>query len=409
MIPISRPVIIHVSGDFPDPLVAEKTSAIKRLVDLTAEEFDHRVFSLNRRPSAIQAWVKGMGKPRLRTEESSFGYGEAISYQAPSRGLWHYAMLDDLGVRLAARVLKRGVMPQAVVGHKLTIEGVVVRRMASILGVPYLLSIQGNTDLKILRARADLRRQFAQIWEGAAVVFPFAPWAWDAVEEKLGPRTGLTTLLPCATSADNIIEPHLAGSGFVSAFHLRHWKTKGFDRLVAAQRLSDCHNAPSWQLAVIGDGTSVERARCLEIAGSGGSIQFEGHLPIDKMGQRLNAATAFVMPSRRESFGMVFIEALFAGTPIIYPRGQAIDGYFPGAPFAMAVDASSYRDIAAAMKHAVQNEIEIKRELARWQSSCGPTQFTRRAIGETFAAGLREAVRRSAVSSVKPIGLSEMR
>jgi len=39
-------------------------------------------------------------------------------------------------------------------------------------------------------------------------------------------------------------------------------------------------------------------------------------------------ADIFIMPSKRETFGLVYIEAMSQGTPVIYSKGQGIDGYF---------------------------------------------------------------------------------
>ena len=39
-------------------------------------------------------------------------------------------------------------------------------------------------------------------------------------------------------------------------------------------------------------------------------------------------ADIFIMPSLRETFGTVYIEALSQGLPVLYTKGQGIDGYF---------------------------------------------------------------------------------
>jgi glycosyltransferase involved in cell wall biosynthesis len=45
------------------------------------------------------------------------------------------------------------------------------------------------------------------------------------------------------------------------------------------------------------------------------------------------------MISKPETFGLVYIEALSQGLPIIYTKGEGVDGYFEnGAPFAYPVD-----------------------------------------------------------------------
>ena len=48
----------------------------------------------------------------------------------------------------------------------------------------------------------------------------------------------------------------------------------------------------------------------------------------EKIKECYNQADIFVMLSRRETFGTVYIEALSQGLPVIYTKGQGIDGYF---------------------------------------------------------------------------------
>ncbi|MGB7371031.1 hypothetical protein [Erythrobacter sp.] len=43
-----KPAILHVSGEFPDSFQTVKTPVIRRLIDLSADVFDHNVVSLNR-------------------------------------------------------------------------------------------------------------------------------------------------------------------------------------------------------------------------------------------------------------------------------------------------------------------------------------------------------------------------
>jgi hypothetical protein len=90
----------------------------------------------------------------------------------------------------------------------------------------------------------------------------------------------------------------------------------------------------------------------------------------------------------------VFIEALFAGVPIIYPQGTAVDGYFDGAPFALRVDARGPASIAAAISHVLAHEREMKEALRLWQASPDAKRFMRPHIAATFADGLNHAMRR---------------
>lgn len=382
------PRVVHVTADFPDPVQPRKTEVIRSLIELTADRFDHAVISLNRRSPGLRALVRTRG--RLATEEQPFAAGLAVTYGAPPSGILHFAMLEQLGEWLARRITSWGPRPDLIVGHKLTVEGIAAAVAARRLGIPYALSIQGNTDGKILALRPDLAPRLATIFHGARALFPFAPWALDVVTKRLGSPRCPVYLLPCPTELDRPIAPVAGRDGLVTAFHLRSWRTKNFDTLLRAYRTyrADGGGAP---LGVVGGGDEAAVRACRALADGVAGVAFEGPLARGEVPARLNAAAALVVPSRSETFGLVFIEALFAGCPVVYPAGRAIDGYFDGAPFALRVDHRSTTSIAEAIAHAVKHQTAIKAALLEWQTSADADRFRRPAIAREFARGLEKA------------------
>ncbi len=53
----------------------------------------------------------------------------------------------------------------------------------------------------------------------------------------------------------------------------------------------------------------------------------------------------FIMPSRYESFGLVYGEAMSQGVPVIYTKGQGIDGYFMDGKVGYSVNPKDINDI----------------------------------------------------------------
>lgn len=372
---MKRPAIVHVSGDFPSPFGESKTPVVRSLVELVADRFDQRAIALDR------VWPG-------RFEEQTFGSGTALRYPAPPFGILHWTMLERLGERITG-IVGRGAKPDLVVGHKLTIEGQVVAKASRLLDVPYAVTIQGNTDCKILAARPDLRRRLAQVYHEATVVFALAPWTIAAVERRLGKRDGSVVLLPAPTDLDAPLHPAPGDGTLVTAFHLEGWRTKNLAGMAAALR--GLKNAAP-RLEVIGGGSDAITTRVRRAAAGAPTIAFAGPMGRAALRERLHRATGLVLPSLRESFGLVFVEALFAGLPIVYPTGAAVDGWFDGLPFAIRVDPRDPAAIGDAMLRLIREEAALKVALADWLSSDSARRFTRPAIGNAFAQGLRAAL-----------------
>ena len=67
---------------------------------------------------------------------------------------------------------------------------------------------------------------------------------------------------------------------------------------------------------------------------------------IEKLKSIYRNADIFVMPSKYETFGLVYIEAMSQGMPVIYSKGQGIDGYYPNGEIGYAVHSGNVNDLA---------------------------------------------------------------
>jgi phosphatidyl-myo-inositol dimannoside synthase len=78
-------------------------------------------------------------------------------------------------------------------------------------------------------------------------------------------------------------------------------------------------------LRVVGTGPALAglERRAREV-GLGGRVEFLGHLPFDRLAAEYRRADLFCLPSRQEGFGIVFLEAMAAGLPVVAVRAAAI-------------------------------------------------------------------------------------
>lgn len=82
------------------------------------------------------------------------------------------------------------------------------------------------------------------------------------------------------------------------------------------------------------------------------SKKFIQHIPpTDAQGviRALRSAHIFAMPSFTETFGLVYPEAMSQGLPVIYSKGQGIDGYFPEGQIGQSVNPHSVDSIRRAI------------------------------------------------------------
>jgi glycosyltransferase involved in cell wall biosynthesis len=390
-------MIIHVSNDFPDNINPAKTHAVKNLLEISSGVFEHFVYSLNRRSPDLTQLVGAAARNPLSPALPIMTGAETnmivpISYDAPPFGLYLRSGLDRVADWISNDIERRGLRPLIIHGHKLTIEGIVAAKVAARLGLPYALSIHGNTDTKILKARPDIKSLYRRVFHEARVAFFVAPWIQDYIETSLGQRKRATHVLPVPTFADRLIPPKIVGPRLITAFHLDNYRSKNAKRLIkAVERLR--LEIEGVELSIVGGGTSSAR-QSLEALTERGPVRLEGAIPHDLIQARMNTAGAFVLVSKRESFGMVFIEALLAGCPVVYPKGRAIDGYFDDCPFAIPAAPDDQAAITAAVRELVTKEAQLKSALREWQQSEGPRRFEHAAIAEVYVAAMQGAVRK---------------
>lgn len=362
-----QPTIIHISADFPDAVSQSKTRAISALLDRTDDEFLHRVYSINRVGRSADAWLR----PGKIWRVADDGRLATWKYAAPPNSVFLARSMRALAREILHDIQAMKLNPQLVHAHKLSFEGLVARDVASTLGIPFALTLQGNTDQKLVRIRRDLRQKYRTVWHEASMAIAFSPWIRDWLSGPLGQREKPVELIPCIPVADRIIEPREnPGTTIATAFNLDDWRNKNIATLISAcARARD--SQPELRLEIAGGGSkaSLEAVdRLIAENNATGFVQRIGRLSAGEIQAWMNSACLFALPSRRESFGMVFVEALLAGTPVIYPQGAAIDGWFPTAPFARGVSAKSVDSVSRAIVEIATHQEAVRGALRVWQA-----------------------------------------
>ena len=82
-----------------------------------------------------------------------------------------------------------------------------------------------------------------------------------------------------------------------------------------------------------------------------------------------HAHDIFVLPSHTETFGLVYVEALTQGLPIIYTQKQGIDGYFESGKMGYAVKSKNINEITKAIMATIHNYSELTKNIKHFDFS----------------------------------------
>ncbi|HAT4248989.1 glycosyltransferase family 4 protein [Clostridium perfringens] len=105
-------------------------------------------------------------------------------------------------------------------------------------------------------------------------------------------------------------------------------------------------------LNIIGEGPLVKKIEEYEKKYS--FIKYYGSLDKEDILKVYNKTDIFIMPSKKETFGLVYIEAMSQGIPVLYSQGQGIDGYFKINEIGNSITEDIFEDIKK-IKYILKN------------------------------------------------------
>lgn len=174
-------------------------------------------------------------------------------------------------------------------------------------------------------------------------------------------------------------------SGPTILFLGRHEERKGLAVLLAAM----AELPPDVRLWVIGDGPDTAALR--ERHDGDGRIAWLGRVSDDEKFARLRGASVFCAPSLHgESFGVVLIEAMAAGTPVV---ASSLDGYRNVATDgqdALLVPPGDVSALATALRRALDDD-DLAERLRR-AGRARAEQFSMRTLASAYVEIYRELI-----------------
>jgi glycosyltransferase involved in cell wall biosynthesis len=257
--------------------------------------------------------------------------------------IWH-------GLRLYERYVSQNGRPDVVHVHSLLFGGSIAAEIKRRYEVPFVVTEHSSAFARGMISRRGLAaarascahatRKFAVSGELAKLldaVLGTAPPRWEYLPNAVS--EGFTTYPMPEKEAK-------AEFRFINVGLMNENKGQA-SLLYAFAETLDSH--PDARLTVVGDGP--ERNRLEELVrtlGLHGKVTFTGLLSRDMVRLEMAAADALVLSSRYETFGLVIIEALGLGKPVVSTRCGGPDSIVEGLD-GILVPKDDVRSLAAAM------------------------------------------------------------
>jgi len=212
--------------------------------------------------------------------------------------------------------------PDILHAHAALNGGVLARRLSARTGIPFVLT-EHSTDFAQGRLRWWQKRLIADVLGAADARLAVSPQLRDIIVDQYGARARPVTVVP------NILTPAFEqaspedrprGGPFVFLCVARISAEKNQEGLIRAFARAFPRGdaaADQTELHFIGSGDGAPLERLADGLGLRGRVRVLGVMPPDEVRRHMAGADAVVLPSFVETFGVVVIEALSQGTPVV--------------------------------------------------------------------------------------------
>ncbi|WP_193227606.1 glycosyltransferase [Aureimonas psammosilenae] len=381
-----RPTILHLSIDFNDPHRASTTTAIEWFVAEHVKDFDTVVVSMTRQSDPRQTYLHDCG---VMNGSRVFAFG----YHGLPFGIALFPSMWLAARRIRKLLDQEGIRPDLIHAHKLGFEGISAWVLSRWYKIPFFVSLRGEVETKIFRRKPDYRPLLRRIVRDAKRVYHVSAWFRDEFHRHVPPMPHERLLPNIVRNIKPEIATVPAGNRFVTIMNLDIWRKKGLHTLLDGLALA-LRERPGIALDIVGSGKEESKAAASALVKKAGveeNVRFLGRLDNAALIERLPTYRGLLLPSSNETFGMVYVEALFAGIPVMHTKGTGIDGYLDNLDVSIGVPEGDAAAVAAAILR-MDRETEAYRARLTASASELFTRFDKERMVANYRADVAEAL-----------------
>jgi glycosyltransferase involved in cell wall biosynthesis len=146
-------------------------------------------------------------------------------------------------------------------------------------------------------------------------------------------------------------------------------------------------NLQLFSAVIIGQGAGLEEIRRFIISnGLESKVKLMGYLTRDKLAEHYRSFDVFVFPSTRESLGLVGLEALACGTPVIGSDIPAIKEYIRDGFNGFLFEKGNPDDLAGKLNGYLKLGADKRLKLSRNAVETVQHRYSKKQVGEQLSA-----------------------
>ena len=362
--------VLHLCSDFPNRQIY--TQLIHHLLDEGLTQF---LFSAVR-TAAEASRQPPDDPPRVR-------------YSVQNVLRRYHRVMFRTKIKLVERKVLATVAPsdfRLIHAHFLYSDGALALRFHRRFDIPFVCAIR-NTDINaFMRLRPDLRGIATDVLRSASALVCLTPTYRETVLRKIGPRLAESIRDKIVVIPNGVAPTWLhqsprsprAPDGVTRVLYVGSFtRNKNVESIVRA--VGELRRTRRAELTIVGGGGdgAVALSQLLQDARYAFVVRHEPIHDTEHLRNIYRAHDVLAMPSFLETFGLVYIEAMSQGVPVVHSRGQGIDGLFSASGIAEAVDPRNIYEMAEGMARAADRRESIASECIRAASRLSWTRIAR--------------------------------
>lgn len=255
-------------------------------------------------------------------------------------------------------------LPEIIHAHSLFSNGYIAYLANREFGIPYIVAVR-NTDINVFfRKRPYLRSLGLKILNSAAKIVFISP-----SYEKILINHYLDSNCRAAVKAKSVVIPNGIADIFLKNQPV-DFDNRGMSNDLKVLQVGDINeNKNQIAVAIALDNLRKKGKKVsFKVVGKIKNSRIESQLrkydfvtlsnPVshDKLIEYYRAADVFAMPSKYETFGLVYAEAMSQGLPVVYTKGQGFDGWAANGTVGMVVEYGNIDDLSYALEYCADNK-----------------------------------------------------